>query len=302
MRSILPRVNNTLEPPSPELHENSLESGASPPGSSPTNPHSSPLVRPPAIPPVGMPDPEPTSVNPASCEGNRRTIGEWFRKEMTKNRTPRQMPSEAPPQSGIPEATPPNKKFPTMSLGQWIRVSVSFSVDTRHGYLTTRLSGRLEGPQLDHRLVHDASYAFMDIIVAYRASSTPKPAVSSQPPKTTPCSEAGPANVPNEMKADPAGVQNNEEVRIHFVRLAAGAHNNSCSKELGDYRRTSLMFHFPSNFPCRYPHGFVAAVRAVVERIRGAASICGRRRRYPVFIYLLSFLVARFSSFGGQRN
>ena len=242
MRSFLPRVDNTLEPPSPELHENSLESGASPPGSSPTNPHSSPLVRPPAIPPVGMPDPEPTSVNPASCEGNRRTIGEWFRKEMTKNRTPRQMPSEAPPQSGIPEATPPNKKFPTMSLGQWIRVSVSFSVDTRHRYLTTRLSGRLEGPQLDHRLVH-ASHAFMDIIIAYRAlqkKSTPKPAVSSQPPKTTPCSEAGPANVPDETKAEPAqaGAQINEKVRVHFVRLAAGVHNNYYSKELGDYRRT----------------------------------------------------------------
>ena len=249
-----------LEPPSPESCEISLESGAPPPGSSPAKPHPSPG---PLVPPVGMPDPKPTSDNPASSEGSRRTIGEWFRTGLTKrnhNRTPRQTLSEAPPQSGIPsqtKATPPNEKPSTMSPAQRVKVSVPFSVDTGHGYLTTRLSGRSESPLLNHRLVH-ASYAIMDVNT-YRASqkkAVPKPTVSNQLPKTNMPPEAGPAHVPDETKAESSGAKNNEEVRVHFVRLAA--HNSSCSEELGDYHRTISRFHFP--FQCLYPHGFVAAV------------------------------------------
>ena len=63
----------------------------------------------------------------------------------------------------------------------------------------------------------------------YRASqktAAPKPTVSSQLPRTNLPSETGPAHVPDETKAEPSGAQNNEEVRVHFVRLAAGAHNN----------------------------------------------------------------------------
>ena len=170
IRSFLPRVNNTLEPPSPESLENPLESGAPPPGSSPANPHSSPV--PPMIPSVEMHDPKPTSDNPASSEENGRTIGRWFRKVMTKrspDRTPRQTPSEASPQSGIPsqtKATPPKEKPSTMAPGKRQQVSMPSSDEIGHVYLTTWLSGRLDGPLLDRRLVH-AFCAFMNIISNY---------------------------------------------------------------------------------------------------------------------------------------
>lgn len=69
------------------------------------------------------------------------------------------------------------------------------------------------------------------------------------------------------MKAEPSGAQKNAEVRVHAVRLAAGVHNNYCSEELGDYCRTTSMFHFPLH--CRYPRGFVASVQTIpVERIK----------------------------------
>jgi hypothetical protein len=158
IRSLLSRVNNTLEPPSPELRENPLESGGPALGSSRDKPHSSP--GPPAIPSVDIPDQKPTSDNPASSQGHRRTVGEWFSKVMTKrsrNQAPRQTPSEAPPESFIPshtEATSPNEKPSTMSPGRRQKVSALFSVDAGHGYLTTRLSGRLEGPLSNQRLVH----------------------------------------------------------------------------------------------------------------------------------------------------
>jgi hypothetical protein len=129
--SLLSRVNNTLEPPSPELRENSLESGGPAPGSFPDKPHSSP--GPPAILSVEIPDQKPTSDNRASSEGHRRSVGEWFRKVMTKrghNRAPRQTPSEAPPQSGIPsQTTLPNEKTSTMAPGRRQKVSVPFFVD-----------------------------------------------------------------------------------------------------------------------------------------------------------------------------
>ena len=64
--------------------------------------------------------------------------------------------------------------------------------------------------------------------------AAPKPTASSQPPKTTARSEAGPAVVPDETRPEPSGGQNNVEVRFHFVRLATGAYNKSCREELGD--------------------------------------------------------------------
>jgi hypothetical protein len=53
-----------------------------------------------------------------------------------------------------------------------------------------------------------------------------KPTASSQPPKTTAHSEAGLAKVPDETEAEPSGVQDNVDVRVHFLRLTAGAHSN----------------------------------------------------------------------------
>ena len=236
------------------------------------------------IPPVDMPDPK-TSDHPASPEGNYRTIGEWFRTVITKrshNRTTHQMPSDAPPQSGIPSqtiTTPQNEKPSTMAPGKRKEVSIPSSVVTGIGYLTTRLSVRLESSLLDHRLVH-ASAPFMTIITycASQKKVTSKPAASSQPPKTTAYSEADPANVPDETKTKPSGAQNNLEVRVHFVRLAAGAHNNFGSEEPGGYRGPKLMFRFL--FRCGYPHGFVVAVQTVlVECIKISTSSCGRQSR-----------------------
>jgi hypothetical protein len=131
IRSFLPRVNNTLEPPSPESRENPVEFGAPAPDSSPAKPDSSP--GPLMILGVDLPDPKPTSDNPASPEGNRRTIGEWFRTVVTKRsrrRTPRQTPSDVSPQSDIPlqtEVTLPNEKPSTMAPGKRQEVSVPFS-------------------------------------------------------------------------------------------------------------------------------------------------------------------------------
>jgi hypothetical protein len=224
-----------LEPPSPESHENSLQPDAVALGSSPGELHSPP--GPQIIPSVEMPDPSPISDNPASSEGNRRSIGEWFRTVMTKrsNRTPRQPRSEAPPQPSIPsrtKETPSNEKPSTMSPGRRQAVSVPSSVDTGHRYLTTRRSGRLESSLLDHRLVH-VSYPFMNIFTYYalQKNTAAKPAASSQLPKTTPRTEAGPANVvPGETKAEPSGAQNNVQARVYFVRFAAGTHNTSYSQ------------------------------------------------------------------------
>ena len=209
MTSLLPGVNNVLEPPSPESRENPLESSAPALGSSPAELHSSsgPLMNP----SVEVPDEKPTSDKPASSEENRRAIGKWFRTVITKrnhNRTPRQTPSEAPHQFDIASrttATPPNEKPSTMAPGKRQQVSVPSSVPTGHGYLTTRLSGRLEGPLLDERLVH-ASYPFMNIIT-HRASQKKKPL------KTTPHSKAGPTDVPDQT----TGAQNHVEVRVSIA-------------------------------------------------------------------------------------
>ena len=42
-----------------------------------------------------------------------------------------------------------------------------------------------------------------------------KPAASTQPPKATPSSEINPTNVPDNVKAESSGVQNDVEVRAH---------------------------------------------------------------------------------------
>ena len=156
-----------MEPPSPESREIPLESGTSPPGSSPLEPHSS--LGPPTIPSVEVPSPKPTSDSPTSSEGNHGAIGKWFRTAMTKRshkRTTRQMPSEVPPQSRAPpgtKATPQREKPSIMAPGKRQAVRMPFSAGAGRGYLTTLLSGRLEGPLLDHRFVH-ASSPFMNII------------------------------------------------------------------------------------------------------------------------------------------
>ena len=126
--SFLARVNITLEPPSPEPRENPLESGAQAPGSSPAELNSSP--GPPMNTSVEAPVPKHTSDNPASSEGNHRTIGKWFRKVTMKrshDRAPRKTRAEVPPQSGTPaqaRATPPNERPPTMAPGKRQAVSV----------------------------------------------------------------------------------------------------------------------------------------------------------------------------------
>ena len=173
-------------------------------------------------------------------------------------------------------------------------------VDTGHGYLTTWLSGRLESPLLNHRLVY-ASCQFVNIIT-YCASQkkVAKVATSSQPPKTTPHSEAGPANIPDETKPKPFSAPNNVEVRVHFVRLAVGAHNNFFSEKLVDYRCTPLMLPFQ----CRYPHGCVVAVQTItVGRIKRFTSSCGcdnpdvyyKHLYHPLPVVLLKYPVFSLS-------
>ena len=147
-------------------------------------------------------------------------------------------------------------KGETLDAGKRQQVSIPSSIDPVHG-LTILLSRRLEGPLSDHRLVHP-TYPFINIMT-YRASqkkAAHKLAASSQPPETTPHSEASPVNVPDKTKAESSGAQNNVKVGVRFVRLEAGAHNNSCSEKLGDHRRTRLIFPFQ----CRYPPGFAVAV------------------------------------------
>ena len=162
---------------------------------------------------VEVPDAEPTSDKPASSEGNRGTTRKWFRTMMTKHghdRAPCQMPSVVPSQAGIPsqtKAVPQKEKVSTMAPGKQQAVSVPSSIDTGHGHLTTRLSRRFT--VVDQRLVH-ASYLFMNTI-AYCASQEKKL------PKTTRCSEAGSSNVPDEMKPEPSGAQNNVEVGVLLV-------------------------------------------------------------------------------------
>ena len=180
------------------------------------------------VPSVEVPGPKSNSDDPALSERNRRTIGGWFRSmtaKRSRNRAPapRQVPSE--PQSGISsqtKATPPKEKPSTMASGKRQKVSVPSSVDTGHGYMITRLSGQLEGPLSDQRLVY-ASCPFMDTI-AYRASQKKKPA------KTTSHSEADSTNVQAETKPESPGVQSNVEASVHFVRCADRPHNNSCSQ------------------------------------------------------------------------
>ena len=94
-----------------------------------------------------------------------------------------------------------------MAPGKRQAVSVPTCVDIANGYLTTRLSGQFT--VVDQRLVH-ASYLFMNTI-AYCALQEKKP------PKTTRRSEAGSSNIPDEMKPEPSGAQNNVEVGVLLV-------------------------------------------------------------------------------------
>ena len=112
--------------------------------------------------------------------------------------------------------------------------------------------------------------------VSQKKKKAQKPAASSQPPKPAPQSEAGPASVPDETKAEASGVQNDVEVRVRFVCSEAEPHDNLCSGYMGDYYHTSLMFPCPSQ--SRYRHGFVAFMQILaVEHIEGAVSSCGRQ-------------------------
>ena len=143
IKSLLPRVNNTSKPPSPEMREIPLESGTPPPDSSPAEPHSSP--GPPMISSVEMPNVKPASGNPASSKWNRRTIGKWFRTVMTKRRHNGAPPDTHPP-SGIPlqtTATPLPEKPSTMAPGKRQKVSVPSCVDSEHAnHSTQRTVGR----------------------------------------------------------------------------------------------------------------------------------------------------------------
>jgi hypothetical protein len=76
------------------------------------------------------------------------------------------------------------------------------------------------------RLVHMTNITYC----ASQKKPAQKPAASNQPPKTTAHSEAGPAKVPDETKPEPSGAPDNEEVRVRFLRLPAGTHNNYCSQ------------------------------------------------------------------------
>lgn len=122
----LPRVNNSLQPPSPASDVNPLEPAALPPDSSQARSHpSAPGLAP--ISSVATPDPQP---HPDNTEGNqRRTLVGWFRSMIKRGghkRTPHQAPSEVSPQTSIPHTkpTPSNEQPSTISPGQRVKVSV----------------------------------------------------------------------------------------------------------------------------------------------------------------------------------
>ena len=133
--------------------------------------------------------------------------------------------------------------------------------------------------------------------VSQKKKKAQKPAASSQPPKPTPQSEAGPVSVPDETKAEASGVQNDVEVRVRFVRSEAEPHDNLCSGYMGDYYRTILMFPCPSQSQCH--HGFVAFMQTLtVEHIEGAVSSCGRQCWHPR-LFFLYFDFMRSRSYDG---
>ena len=123
-RSLLPRVDDMLEPPSPASDDHPIELGAQPPDSSSEVKPDPP--GPPVNPSVKTPDPKPNPDNTEPSEGSqRRTIRGWFKTMTKRNRnwTSHQMPSED--RTTPPTKTPPsNKKSSTVSYGQRIRVSV----------------------------------------------------------------------------------------------------------------------------------------------------------------------------------
>ena len=166
IRSFLSCFNNTLEPPSPESCESPLESGAPAPDLSPIKLHSSP--EPPMIPSIEVPDTKLTFDKPASSEGNRRTIGEWFRKVMTKRshkQTPRQTPSDSSPQSGIQsqtKATLPNEKPSTMSPGRRQAVSGPFYTGA---WISDRSAQRTVGKSTVRPQARSCVLSIMNIIV-----------------------------------------------------------------------------------------------------------------------------------------
>ncbi|KAI9567692.1 hypothetical protein HD554DRAFT_2106054 [Boletus coccyginus] len=231
------------EPPSPASSKQPFESGALPPVSSSAKPHS--FV--PMVSSVEMPDPKPTSDNPASSEKKRRTIKERIRTVFTKhnhNRTPRQTPSGVPPQSAIAsqtKATPLYEKRSTMVAGRRKRV-----IAYRHPA---------------ERQARPRANPFMNLITYLTSQKKAAPRLATVTPdaisEITPHPEPGPASVSGETKADSSGAQNkaphsevvpvgvldesrtescgaqNDEVRVYFVCLAAEGHDSSCSRSLG---------------------------------------------------------------------
>jgi hypothetical protein len=201
---------NYDEPPSPESQENPVESGAPPPDSSPAKLHSS--AGPQIIPSV---DPKPTSVNPASSKGNRRTVGGWFRKVMTTrshNRTPRQTPSDASPQSGIPsQTTLPNEKPSTMAPGRRQKRTVGRSTVKRKKKPAQKPAASNQPPKTTAHSEAGPAKVPDETKPASEPSGAPDNEEPSQPPKTAPRTEAGPANVPDETKPEPSGAHSNVE-------------------------------------------------------------------------------------------
>lgn len=150
----MPRINNSLQPPSPASDVNTLEPAALPPDSSQAQ-SQPPAAGPAMIPSVATPDTQPHPDNTESSKGTqRRTLVGWFSSTMKRrghNRMPRQ---EVSPQTSTPrtKTAPSNEQYSTMSPGQRVKVSVLL-VD-RYGYLTGRLSARLPSLLSDRRLVH----------------------------------------------------------------------------------------------------------------------------------------------------
>ena len=112
---------------------------------------------------------------------------------------------------------------------------------TGHGNLTSRLSGRLRSPLLDHRLVHASIHChdlFIDI--TQKKKVVPKPPASSEPPKTTPRSEGGPANTLDNTKHEPSRAEHGVEVMAYCMCSKAEAHVNFCRRDLKNHHGAEL--------------------------------------------------------------
>ncbi|KAF8558567.1 YVTN repeat-like/Quino protein amine dehydrogenase [Imleria badia] len=157
---------NYDEPPSPPAESRGNPGRA--PGSSEAKPHA-PLSLP-MITTVEVPDAKPNPDHAESSKANqRRNIGGWFKTMMkggSHKRTPHQTPSE---ESHQDSTSPSNEKPSTITLGKRVQRTVGRST------------------------------------VRPPKKAAQKHAASSQPPKPTPRSEAGPDNVPDDTKAESSG-------------------------------------------------------------------------------------------------